>query len=233
MKIKFIIYIIFCTTLFACAKKNENEEVKELYEKGLKAVYQSKYETAKNYFNKIDSDFPYTEYANNTAILLAYIYYRQKDYSMILPIVDVYIKTNPRDKNMPYLLYLKSLTFYDQIKSYKKDKEILLELKDVIQQLKQFYPESEYSTDIENKYKYTINTLFLGELYVAIQYHKQNNCVAALPRYINLLTIGNHQLQEAENKKYQEIIHHNISNCFYLLKIEDKEKYFSSIDRQN
>lgn len=219
MKVNFSAFVL-TILLFSCKVKdhNELEEAQKLYMEGVEYVYKSKYESAKYAFNKIDSDFPYTEYAPNSSIFLAYINYRQKNYSSISPIVDIYVKTAPGDPNIPYLFYLKGIAFYDQIKNFRKDKEVLRLFMEVINLMKASFPESPYTEAIVKREEYINKMLFLGELDIALQYHKAGNCIAAAGRYL--------QLQGKEIAGYEEIINENLASCLYTLGLKEKADLF-------
>ena len=124
MKINTLLILAISFFAFSCSKKTEAPEV--LYEKGIKAVYKGNYNTASALFETIDEEYPYTEYAKNASILLAYVNYRNEEYSRLIPIVDIFIKVNPKDTAVPYLLYLKAMSFYTQIKTLKYQHKILI-----------------------------------------------------------------------------------------------------------
>jgi outer membrane protein assembly factor BamD len=222
MKInKLAIFIIFLTLTAGCSKKGTDlEEAQKLYDKSIEQLYKSNFDTAYTLLTRIDEEFPYTEYAQSASELLVYVSYVRKEYSEVLPIIDIYVKTNPGDKRIPYLLYIKALSFYKQIKSYKKDKEILMEFREIVKTMQEKFPESVYTKDLNLKYDYIINTLNLGELDIAIQYHKAGNCTSAIPRYLNLL--------EWNDPNYAPTIRFNLYSCFTMLGNYKKAEYFKN-----
>lgn len=206
MKIKHLLCLLF---VLSCA--SETEEPSVMYKKSVEALLDQKYETASKLLEKMDEEYPYTSYANNVTILLTYTYYKRKEYSMLIPVVDIYVKTNPRSPDVPYMLYLKALSYYSQIKSYKKDKEILLEFKNITNFLQAQYPNSAYTIDLEGRYQFVMDMLFLGEFYVGLQYQRQTNCTAAISRYLNIADIQN---------SYSDLVSKNLDYCFDYLNIK-------------
>lgn len=207
MKIK---NLILCL-LFITACSTKMEEVHVMYEKSIQALQEQKYNTAAKLLEKMDEEYPYTTYANNVNVLLAYTYYKQKQYSSVIPVVDIYVKTNPRSSDIPYMLYLKALTYYNQISSYKKDREILLEFKKIVDTLSYNFPNSVYTQDLKNKSVFVMNILYLSELHIGLQYQQNKNCPAAISRYLSLLKLEN---------EYVGIVRQNYDFCLNYLKIK-------------
>jgi outer membrane protein assembly factor BamD len=211
MKTK-LLTILLASILFACNnKKIEKPEV--LYQKALKATYKGNFETASRYLSQIDENYPYTEYATNSLILLSYVNYKKGEYSELIPIVDIFIKTNPRDDNVPYLLYLKGMSFYNQIKNHKKDKQILYEFIAINSQLSANFPNTEYARQINQKSYFVKNLIANGELDVAIQYQKKGDCTASVARYLEIMPF-----LEGKNK---ELAKANIKLCLDALGIKN------------
>jgi outer membrane protein assembly factor BamD len=211
MKTKLTIIFIAVVLLASCKPKLEEPDV--LYAKAIKSTYKGNFNDASSYLNKIDENYPYTEYSKNAVILLAYVTYKKGDYSELLPIIEVFIKTNPRDANVPYMLYLKGLSYYDQIINYKKDKQILYEFLTVVNIMKDSYPSSIYTSDLVDRSNYVKQSLSSGELDVAIQYQKKDDCIAAITRYLEVLPfLEGQNLALAKN---------NASLCLQNLGIKD------------
>ena len=215
MKVKLAL-VTMLVLIASCTKKLEETDV--LYAKAIKATHKGNFETANTYLGQIDENYPYTEYAKNANILLAYVSYKRKQYSELIPIVDVYIKVNPRDDAVPYLLYIKALTFYDQIKSYKKDKEILYEFANITTIMNQDYPQAKYLPDLKVKNEYVKQMIIAGELNVAIQYQKKWTCSAAIPRYLYVIKIA--------SGEEREIAFNNLNACFIELGMKKDVKEF-------
>ena len=129
---------------------------------------------------------------------------------MLLPIVDIYVKTNPRSPDVPYMLYIKALSYYSQIKSYKKDREILLEFKNITDFLSEQYPYSIYTKDLREKYQFVMDTLFLSEFYTGLQYQRKKSCGAAISRYLSINNI---------ETPYSEDVKQNLEFCLKYLNI--------------
>lgn len=205
MKIKHL----FLLLIIACSTKTEEPDV--MYKKSIDALQDQKYETATKLLEKMDEEYPYTSYANNVSVLLTYTYFRKKEYSMLIPIVDIYVKTNPRSPDVPYMLYIKALSYYSQIKSYKKDREILLEFKNITDFLSDQYPHSIYTKDLQEKYPFVMDILFLSEFHAGLQYQRKKSCGAAISRYLNIQNI---------ETSYSDDVKQNLEFCFNYLNIK-------------
>ncbi len=211
MKAKILLLILTGIFVVSCSKKLEEPDF--LYEKAIKATYEGNFDTATKYLNSIDENYPYTKYAKNAEILLAYVSYKKKDYSNLVGLVDFFIKVNPRDDAVPYLLYIKALTFYDQISGYKKDKQILYDFLAVQDIMAKNYPDAIYTQDLNKKLAFVQKTLYVGNIDIALQYQKQNRCIASVNRYLEVLQM----LPEEDQLTIKE----NIKNCLTSLGITD------------
>lgn len=211
IKIQKILSLTLLVALFSCSKKIEDPEV--LYQKSLNALYNKSFQTATKLLSDLDENYPYTAYSDDTIVLLAYSDYKTKKYSEVLGIVDFFIQINPRHENTPYLLYLKALSFYDQIEYYKKDKQILYEFMALLSIMENNFQNSIYTQDLIEKSKYVKEVILAGEVDVALQYQYRQNCIAAVNRYIEALKISN---QESSNI----MIKHNANLCLNVLGIE-------------
>jgi len=211
MKTKIVLLILTGIFIASCSKKLEQPDI--LYEKAINATYEGNFDTATTYLNSIDENYPYTKYAKNAEILLAYVSYKKKDYSNVVGLVDFFIKVNPRDEAVPYLLYIKALTFYDQISGYQKDKQILYEFLAIQDVMSKNYPEILYTKDLNRRLEFVQNTLSVGNIDIAIQYQKQDRCIASVSRYLEVLPSLTGENQEA--------VKQNIKNCLTELGITD------------
>ncbi len=210
MKTK-ILLLLLTFLVINCTKKLEEPDV--LYQKALKQAYKGNFETASKYLNDIDENYPYTEYAKNATILLAYVMYKREEYSELLSVIDIFIKTTPKDEAVPYLLYIKGMSFYNQIKNYKKDKQILYEFLEVNAILSSSFKETIYAKIIAKKSEIAMKLIEAGELDVAIQYQKHGNCISSVERYLAILP--------ALEWKNREIAINNLKLCFDVLGIKD------------
>ena len=204
-----ILLIVLALIVSNCSKKLEEPDV--LYKKALHQTYKGNFESATKYLNDIDENYPYTEYSNNTTVLLAYSNYKQKKYSEVVGIIDFFIKTNPKSQFVPYLFYIKALSFYDQIENYKKDKQILYDFLEIEKIMTENFKNSIYTKDLKAKADFVVAIVIAGELDVAIQYQRKNQCIASINRYLEALPIA--------DEKNLELIKHNAKICLEKLGI--------------
>lgn len=208
-KINKIIFALIALMIFSCAPKLE--EVDVLYDKAIKQTFKGSLNSAENYLLQIDENYPYTEYSEKATVLLAYVTYKNKKYSELLPIVDIFIKMNPTNNNIPYLLFIKALSFYDQIKSYKKDKEILYQFMTAFTIMKSQFPNSIYTENLKQKSLFVESVLVAGNLDVAVQYQKNGYCISAINRYLEVMPFA--------KRSNLELAKHNAEICLKQLKI--------------
>lgn len=205
----------FCVLLALSSCKHTNsetesqtdiEKITESYTKASSKVLKKQYLVAIADLEKINEEYPYSHVAPNISVLLAYSHFKLKQYEEAVAIIDMYLKIYPADESADYMLYLKILSLYSQIKSHHKDKTLIQNTLDIISLLKQKYPESEYSSKTEDYETNLQNSTYLGNLDIAMQYHRNQNCIAAIPRYLELHALN--------NPLYHKTTADHLASCF-------------------
>ena len=88
----------------------------KLYAEAKDEMASGSYEKAIQYFEKLESRFPFGTYAQQAQMDTAYAYYKQGDQAQALAAVERFIKLHPNHANLDYMYYLRGLiTFNDQL----------------------------------------------------------------------------------------------------------------------
>ena len=64
------------------------------------------YDEAARYFDEIERQHPYSEWAARSQIMAAYAFYRKNQYDDAILALDRFIQLHPGNKNTPYAYYL-------------------------------------------------------------------------------------------------------------------------------
>lgn len=141
------------------------------------------YTEAANTFEEIDKQHPYSKLAKRSKIMAGYMYYLNKDYISSIFSLDRFISLHPADKNIPYVLYLKGLCYFEQIDRVTLDQEPSLESKKIFEELIKKFPNSKYSIDAKKKILIANDQLAAKEMDVGRYYQKKNRHLAAIERF--------------------------------------------------
>ncbi len=177
--------------------KTKDWPVRRLYQAAKTAMDNGEYETAIDYFQKLESRFPFGRYAQQAQIDIAYAYWQYDEIASALAAADRFIKLHPRHPNVDYAYYLKGLinfrigrTFLDRFvprDRSQRDPGAARQAFDDFSTLVSRFPNSKYSEDGRQRMVYLKNTLARHEVNVADYYMRRGANVAAANRARNVV----------------------------------------------
>ena len=169
-----------------------NWPVEQLYGEAKAAMDAGDYETAIDYYEKLESRFPFGRYAQQAQIDVAYAYWKYDESASALAAAERFIKLHPRHPNVDYAYYLKGLVNYEQGKSFldrfvrrdmsQRDPGAAREAFDDFAELVRRFPQSKYAEDARQRMLYLRNLLAEHEIHVADYYMRRGAYVAAANR---------------------------------------------------
>ena len=84
-----------------------------LYAEAKDEMAAGSYEKAIQYFEKLESRYPFGTYAQQAQMETAYSYYKQGDQAQALAAVERFIKLHPNHPNVDYAYYLRGLANFN------------------------------------------------------------------------------------------------------------------------
>ena len=209
--IKRNIYILLILTLCGCANfqgKEEGQKIdrfgntinedgnietaQEIYNKAKGALKREEYENAIESYRLIESNFPFSEYATQSHIELAFAEYKLKRWDSSVAIIDRFISMNSTSQLLPYAYYLRGLVNFNRGKTFfnfvlphvqiDKDPFNLRNAYEDFNYIYKNYKKSEYLEDSVKRMIYLRNTLASYELHVANFYFKRKAYIAVINR---------------------------------------------------
>ncbi len=179
--------ILFASLLLLGACANEvsldNLEAEEIYTKAYQYFQDTDYEKAAEAFDKIEQQYPYSEWAERAQIMMAYAQYKQNEYTDAIMTLDRFLQLHPGNKNASYALYLKALCYFEQMSDPKREQEMSQKADDTFRELLARFPNSKYAEDAKVKLKTIQNTLAGKELAVGRYYQQHEDYIAAMNRF--------------------------------------------------
>lgn len=183
MKKILLVCLLFLT---ACASKEavEGESTpEEIYLKAYKAFQETDYEKATEEFDKIEQQYPYSEWAERAQIMMAYSQYKQNEYTDAIMTLDRFLQLHPGNRNASYALYLKALSYFEQMSDPLREQEMSQKADDTFRELLARFPNSVYAEDAKAKLELIQNTLAGKELAVGRYYQQHEDYIAAMNRF--------------------------------------------------
>ena len=126
-------------------------------------------------FNEAELLFPQSSWAPKAALMAAYVYYAQDYYFDAESELKRFIRTYPKNPDLPYAHFLLAMCYYEKIVDEKKDLGPLLNAQEKFNFIIKNYPESDYALDAEYKLNLIQDYLASKEMYIAYHYMKKKN----------------------------------------------------------
>ncbi len=181
----------------ACGPEKEiditaNWSVEEFYQRARSELDKGNYLTAIEYYETLESRFPFGKYATQAQIDVAYAYFKFDEPDSAISAIDRFIKLHPRHPSVDYAYYLKGLVNFERggtvldlfserdLSDY--DKNLLQTAYNDFRLLVQRYPDSRYVADARQRMIYLRNELAQADLTIAEHYAEREAWVAVVNR---------------------------------------------------
>ena len=172
--------------------QTENWSASKFYSEAKKSLSEGDYEEAIQYYETLESRFPFGKYAQQAQVEIAYAYYKYDEPASAIAAADRFIKLHPRHPHVDYLYYLKGLVNFnagkDLISKYipqdptQRDPGAARASFDDFSILVRKYPNSKYSADSRQRMLFLRNNLSEYEIHVANYYMSRDAYIAAANR---------------------------------------------------
>lgn len=172
--------------------ETKNWSATKLYSEARDELASGNFDKAIQYFEKLESRYPFGTYAQQAQMEVAYAHYRQGDQPQALAAVERFIKLHPNHPNVDYMYYLRGLiNFNDKISFLdflskqdpsERDPKAARDAFDSFKQLAERFPDSIYTKDAIARMKYLVNAMAQYEVHVANYYYRRGAYVAAANR---------------------------------------------------
>lgn len=150
------------------------------------------YTTAVEYYEKLESRFPFGVYGQQALLDLAYAYYKTDEADLAISSAERFIKLYPQNDHVDYAYYLKGLANFNRGKGFierflpvdssQRDPSSALVAFNDFSELLRLFPDSLYAEDAEKRMIYLRNLLADHEMEVARYYMRRGAFLAAANR---------------------------------------------------
>jgi len=91
-----------------------NWTAEDFYDEAKSALAAGEFQTAITNLESLEAHFPFSSYARQAQLDVAYAYYKFEESDSAIAAADIFIRLNPRDDNVAYALYLKGLAIFNR-----------------------------------------------------------------------------------------------------------------------
>ena len=196
-------------------KKTQSAE--NAYLEAYQAFQETDYMRAAELFEKIETQYPYSIWAERAQIMSAYSFYRKNEYDEAVLALERFIQLHPGNRNTPYAYYLMGLCYFEQMSDSAREQSMTEKAQDTFNELIARYPNTVYATDALSKMDEMKNHLAAREMVVGRYYQKKKDYIPAINRFKDV--IQNHtQTNQVPEAYYRLIV------CYYTLGMEPAMK---------
>lgn len=164
----------------------------QLYTEARDALDRGNYDQAVGYYESLEARFPFSRFAQQAQLEVAYAYHRADEPDMAIAAADRFIQINPRHPYVDYAYYLKGLINAQRHQGFvdrwfprdprERDPQPLRQAFEDFGNLVRNFPDSRYADDARQRMIYLRNMLAGHELYVGEFYMRRGAWLAAAQR---------------------------------------------------
>ncbi len=92
-----------------------------LYAAGMQELRQNRYQRAIDLFDAVEREHPFSTWATNAKLMVAYTEYSRNRYTEAIGALDRFIQLHPAHRDIAYAYYLRALSQYEQINDAERD----------------------------------------------------------------------------------------------------------------
>jgi len=184
--LQFALIIFLTVSLPSCSKKDEKTNAELSYIKAMKSLKNKNYIEAAEAFAKIDEEFPFSKWALKAQTMAVYTYYKEEEYVKLLQIVDDFVKLNPANENVPYMLYMKGLSYYNQVPNIARAQDPTKQASFTFRELIARFPNSDYAQDAKDKLSFVDEHLAGAKMSIGRYQMQTKNFVGAINNFIEV-----------------------------------------------
>jgi outer membrane protein assembly factor BamD len=181
---KLFCFFLVIILISSCSKKKDEQTSAEIsYSKAMNLLKKKNYSEAADEFEKIDNDFPFSKWAIKGQSMAVYARYKDEDYIKLLSVADDFLRLNPNSDYAPYVIYMKGLSYYNQIPTIESAQDQTQQASFAFRELIARFPNTDYATDAKEKLEFVDEHLAGAKMSVG-RYDLQNqNYIGAINNF--------------------------------------------------
>lgn len=181
------LFLIFLFVFSSCKSKEQAPTPESLYLEAFELLQKKDYLLSAESFEKIDDEFPYTKWATKAQTMAVYAYYRLQEYEKIIQLTDDFIKLNPANEYVAYMLYMKGLSYYNKIPSIDRSQDYTQEASFAFRELIARFRDSQFVEDAKERIIFIDEHLAGSKLSIARYEISDQNNIGAIKNLTDLI----------------------------------------------
>ena len=181
-----------CSLLFVCGCGGSeiivDKPLPEIYDGAYRQLERKNYKQAAEEFQDAERNHPASPWASDALIMAAYSAYMDDDFAGALIITDRFMRFHPGHKDVPYVLYLRGMSYYRQVSDVRREPGMSVYALNAFQQLTDRFPDSPYAKNAQNKILILKNYIAGKVMYSARRDMARQNWPSAIDQLQSIVT---------------------------------------------
>ncbi|MCP2671602.1 outer membrane protein assembly factor BamD [Maricaulaceae bacterium EIL42A08] len=219
---------LLALTVAACGSRQDAQltyvetPVEALYNRGFEALERNRYNEAAAFFDEVERQHPFSEWARRSMLMAAFSNYEARLYSEAISDAERFIALHPGSSSAPYAYYLIALCHYEQIYDVGRDQSTTQQAMESLQQVVRRYPETPYARDARLKLDMTRDHLAGKEMSVGRWYLRNGYYLAAINRFQTVV-------RDYETTSHTPEALHRLVESYVALGIDEEARQVASV----
>jgi len=158
-----------------------------LYTNALERLDAKRWDEAILFFDEVERQHPFSRWARRAMLMSSFAHYQSGDFDDAVAGAQRFISLHPGSESTPYAYYLIAICHYEQIFDVGRDQGTTVLAESALQQVVRRYPDSDYARDARLKLELTHDHLAGKEMDVGRYYLRQDQHLAAIGRFKNVV----------------------------------------------
>jgi outer membrane protein assembly factor BamD len=188
-RIRPLLFCLAVSILAGCSSSDKEKStgpappVEVLYNNGLDALNERRYTEARDQFNLLEQNYPFSSWALNAQIMEGYSEYLQNNYTDAIATWDRFIQLHPAYHDIAYIYYMRALSYYEQIADIQRDQKGTEQAMTALQEVVTRFPGTPYASDARLKIDLCRDHMAGKEMEIGRYYQGQHLYEAAIGRF--------------------------------------------------
>ncbi|KAA5803741.1 outer membrane protein assembly factor BamD [Alkalicaulis satelles] len=228
LALRLIALLAAALVLASCAGRERTQlayverPVEQLYNEGFRQLERRNFDRAAAFFDEVERQHPFSEWARRSILMAAYAHYRANRYDRAIGNARRFIALHPGSSSAPYAYYLIAISHYERIMDVGRDQSTTQNALDALEQVVRRFPDSAYARDARVKIDMTRDHLAGKEMAVGRWYLRNGFFLAASNRFQNVI------------RDYQTTSHtpealHRLVEVYVALGVDDEARMVASV----
>ncbi|WP_174302151.1 outer membrane protein assembly factor BamD [Caulobacter sp. S45] len=161
----------------------QERPVELLYATGAERMDEHQWSAASSYFDEVERQHPYSEWARRAVLMEAFAHYEANQYDDAIAAADRFISLYPGSPNASYAYYLKAQCYFEQIVDVQRDQAYTQQAQTAFREVQKRYPTTQYAVDARLKQDMILDQLAGKEMSIGRWYLRQGLPLSSIDRF--------------------------------------------------